>query len=89
MYSATTVIAGKFPNGTRFLEYLVAKEAVPLSWDNYCGLSDVDQVIWKGRVDELSKAMLLLANSKNEADKKDLCHAFAQGNHSAYPQNCE
>ena len=33
--------------------------------------------------------MLLLANSKNEAVKKDLCLAFAQGNNSAYPESCE
>ena len=33
--------------------------------------------------------MLLLANLKNEASKKDLCLAFAQGNHSDYPQNCK
>ena len=33
--------------------------------------------------------MLLLANSKNEAAKKDLRLAYAQGNLTAYPGGCE
>ena len=77
-YSATTAIAGKFPNGTGFLEYLLAKEAVPLSWNNYCALMEADCVIWEGKADELSKGVLLLENSKNEVVKKNLCLAFAR-----------
>ena len=38
-YSARTAIAVKFPNATGFLEYLLAKEETPLSWNHYCGLS--------------------------------------------------
>ena len=33
--------------------------------------------------------MFSLMNSKNKATKKDLCLAYAQGNHSAYPTNME
>ena len=48
-----------------------------------------DQVVWEEKVDKLGKAILLLMNSKNKAAEKDLCIAYAQGNHSAYPSNME
>ena len=88
-YSVMTIIAGKFPNGTGLLKYLLAKEIIPLNCIDYFGLSKADWVTWKGRIDELWEAMLILANSKNEVAKKDLPLTFAQGNHTSYPQKCE
>ena len=37
----------------------------------------------------LAKVMFLLVTLKNEAAKKDLLFAYAQGNQSAYPDSCE
>ena len=88
-YSVITAISRKFPNGTEFLEYLLAKEVTPLNQNDYCGLPEADWVRLEGRADELLKAMLLRENSKNKAAKKDCCLAFAQGNHSAYPKICK
>ena len=52
-------------------------------------MSEVNQVILEGRADDLSKTMLLLLNSKNEAAKKNLFLTFAQGNQSMYPGSYE
>ena len=38
-YDAATAIVEKFPNETGFLEKLLAKETVPLTWNNYCGMT--------------------------------------------------
>ena len=34
-FNAMTAIAGKFPNGKGFPDYLLAKEVAPLSWNDY------------------------------------------------------
>ena len=47
------------------------------------------QIIWEEKSDAQTKAMLFLMNLKNKIAKKDLRLAFAQGNHSAYPDTIE
>ena len=47
------------------------------------------RLVWEDKAADLAKAMLLLVNSKNEAAKKDLRLAYAQGNLTAYPGGCE
>ena len=68
---------------------LLAAEATPLDWDNYCHISIVDQELWEKKGDDSVKAMLLLMNSKNDAAKKDLRLSYSQGNKKAYPETVE
>ena len=75
----------KFPNGTGTMMELLKAEPIPLTLANYCAMTVADQAMWEERGDAVTKAMLLLLNSKNDKAKKDLCLAYSQRNKTAYP----
>ena len=82
-------IIGNFLNGTALLEQLLKEDTPSKTWDNYCAMISAERLTWEEKADDLGKAMILLMNSKNEAAKKDLRLAYAQGNHSEYPSTME
>ena len=75
-------------NGIIFLEFLLAKELVRLDQNLYCNLTATrtQQLVWNDKKEHLSKAIILLVNSQNEAAKKDLGLAYALGNQTVYPK---
>ena len=88
-YNAVLAVVRKFLNGTGPMIVLLAAEATPLDWDDYCVMATADQELWEAKGDASTKAMLLLMNSKNDAAKKDLRLSYSQGNKKAHPRTAK
>ena len=83
-YNSVLAVVGNFPNRTGAMMELLKAKPTPLTWANYYAMSVADQITWKERGDNSTKAMLLLLKSNNDNAKKDLCLLHSQGNKSAY-----
>ena len=76
-FKTTLAIDGKFPNRTGVIEQLLKAKKLSLTWDDYCGMTPTDWLIWEEKADAPTKAMLFLMNPKTKIAKKILCLAFA------------
>ena len=86
-FAATKALTGSFPNGTIFMETLLAEDG--LSITDWYAMNNANKLIWEARGDKLNMAILFLCGCKSEQMKKDLRVSFAQGNTTCYPRGIE